>query len=363
MAKVWRLGLIVPPMIFLGANIGRAVTASDPTIPQGKDVQKAERVLTPASGFDERLTLPQGDFVGGNGVVEPADRETRVAGQTSGRIAAIPVKEGQQVEAGTTLVELESGVQRAALAAAEADVRVADAELTRVLKGNRREDVQAAMAEAEAAAAKSALSSGVAQRLAKAGEGGGATRDEVERAQRQAEADRASANLSDAKRQAVIAGSRLEDVLAARARFAAAEAKREQARMALLERTVVAPIAGEVLQVKGRAGEYYQVGGADALIVLGDTRALRARVDVDERDIGLLLVGQSAIVRAPAFPGEDFRGKVVEVARRMGRKNVRTDDPVERNDAKVLEVVVQLDPTTKLVVGQRITAFLSAHRK
>jgi HlyD family secretion protein len=260
-------------------------------------------------------------------------------------------------------VELESGVQRAALAAAEADVRVADAELTRVLKGNRREDVQAAMAEAEAAAAKSALSSGVAQRLAKAGEGGGATRDEVERAQRQAEADRASANLSDAKRQAVIAGSRLEDVLAARARFAAAEAKREQARMALLERTVVAPIAGEVLQVKGRAGEYYQVGGADALIVLGDTRALRARVDVDERDIGLLLVGQSAIVRAPAFPGEDFRGKVVEVARRMGRKNVRTDDPVERNDAKVLEVVVQLDPTTKLVVGQRITAFLSAHRK
>jgi HlyD family secretion protein len=54
---------------------------------------------------------------------------------------------------------------------------------------------------------------------------------------------------------------------------------------------------------------------------------------------------------------------VVEVARRMGRKNVRTDDPVERNDAKVLEVVVQLDPTTKLVVGQRITAFLSAHRK
>jgi HlyD family secretion protein len=36
-------------------------------------------------------------------------------------------------------------------------------------------------------------------------------------------------------------------------------------------------------------------------------------------------------------------GKVVEVARRMGRKNVRTDDPTERIDTKILEVVLELD--------------------
>ena len=91
--------------------------------------------------------------------------------------------------------------------------------------------------------------------------------------------------------------------------------------------------------MKFRAGEFYQAGGADPLVIMGDTRQLRARIDVDERDIGRLSANATSIVRVPAFPGRDFHGKVVEIGRRMGRKNVRTDDPVERNDTKILEVV------------------------
>ncbi|HEX4473944.1 MAG TPA: hypothetical protein VH142_02635 [Polyangiaceae bacterium] len=45
----------------------------------------------------------------------------------------------------------------------------------------------------------------------------------------------------------------------------------------------------------------------------------------------------------------------------MGRKNVRTDDPVERNDTKILEVVVALDPTERLVVGQRVMGYIAAN--
>ena len=125
-------------------------------------------------------------------------------------------------------------------------------------------------------------------------------------------------------------------------------------------RTVRAPIAGEVLQVKYRAGEYYQPGGAgEALVVMGDTRTLRVRMDVDERDTGALGLGLAAVVRAPAFPGQDFRGQVAEIGRRMGRKNVRTDDPVERNDTKILEVVLSLDAPRGLLVGQRVVGFIA----
>jgi len=53
---------------------------------------------------------------------------------------------------------------------------------------------------------------------------------------------------------------------------------------------------------------------------------------------------------------------VVEVGERMGRKNVRTDDPVERNDTKILEVVALLDFTRDLVVGQQAMGYIAAQR-
>jgi HlyD family secretion protein len=99
----------------------------------------------------------------------------------------------------------------------------------------------------------------------------------------------------------VVAGSRREDVQLARAQLTAAEARRDQARAALDRLTVRAPIAGEVLQVKYRAGEYYQPG-AEPLLVLGDTRALRVRMDVDERDVARVALGDAATLRVSACP-------------------------------------------------------------
>ena len=49
---------------------------------------------------------------------------------------------------------------------------------------------------------------------------------------------------------------------------------------------------------------------------------------------------------------------VRELGRRMGRKNLRTDDPTERNDTKILEVVIALDTFDGLVVGQRVSAMI-----
>lgn len=47
----------------------------------------------------------------------------------------------------------------------------------------------------------------------------------------------------------------------------------------------------------------------------------------------------------------------------MGRKNVRTDDPTERNDTKILEVVARVDPGAPLVVGQRVIAMIEPRGK
>jgi multidrug efflux pump subunit AcrA (membrane-fusion protein) len=84
------------------------------------------------------------------------------------------------------------------------------------------------------------------------------------------------------------------------------------------------------------------------------------RVDVDERDIARVKLGAPGYVTLSAFPGRRFSGKVVEIGARMGRKNVRTDDPVERLDVKILEVVLRIDGPEGLVPGIRVTAYFEA---
>src|SRR5688572_24049143 len=114
--------------------IARAVTSGPPTVPRPADVAHAARELPPLVESEERIEVPAGDLVAGNGVIEPADRETRVAGDIGGRIARIHAAEGDRVSAGDPLVELESDVESAALAGAESDLRVALAELERTAK-------------------------------------------------------------------------------------------------------------------------------------------------------------------------------------------------------------------------------------
>jgi HlyD family secretion protein len=44
----------------------------------------------------------------------------------------------------------------------------------------------------------------------------------------------------------------------------------------------------------------------------------------------------------------------------MGRKNLRTDDPTERIDTKILEVLVELERADRLVPGLRVLGYIEA---
>ncbi|HEU4404658.1 MAG TPA: efflux RND transporter periplasmic adaptor subunit [Polyangiaceae bacterium] len=357
--KRYKLALGGAFLVAMGGLSARSLLAGPSTAARPAEVERAKREASPPAGADDRVPLPPPGAVAGNGVVEPADRETKVSAQVPGRVARVVVAEGEFVARGAPLVELERGFEEAALRAAEADLAAAEAELAKAQRGQRREEVEAAVGEAEAARARAALSADALARTERLAQKGAATADELERARRQAESDARSHDVSEARRRAAEGGSRREDVAAARARADAARARRDQAREALERLTVRSPIEGAVLQVKARAGEYEAPGG-DPLVVVGDTRRLRVRMDVDERDVGRVKPGARARVMADAFPGAAFGGKVAEIGRRMGRKNVRTDDPVERIDTKILEVVIDLDEPAGLVPGLRVAAHVDA---
>jgi multidrug resistance efflux pump len=232
------------------------------------------------------------------------------------------------------------------------------AALEKSIRGARAVDKEAAASDASSAKARADQSAVQLQRIEKLSGTGAATPEELDRARLTAAAEAASARAAEARARGVDEGFRSEDIATARAQVEAAEGKLEQARAALERRYVRAPFAGEILQVKSRIGEYYTPGTSEPLMVLGDTSKLRVRMDVDERDIGRVRTGAKGFATADSFPGKHFAGKVVEIGRRMGRKNIRTDDPVERIDTKVLEVVLELEQASGLVPGLRVSSFI-----
>lgn len=342
----------------MAANIFQMVCGAPPNAPGARDRVRARREAAPPAGIvDERDPLAPSGEVSGPGVVQSSGGETRLGTAQAGRVARIAVAPGARVNVGDVLVELDTAVERAMLLAATAEVDASGARLRRALGGARAQELEAAEADAATAHARAELSRGVADRIAKAAASGGATEDELERARRQADADALQARAADARRKGVLAGTRREDLELARAELEAAKARRDQAAAAIERSTVRAPVAGEVLDVRYRVSEFYTPGG-EPLVILGDTSRLAVRVDIDERDIAKVRVGARAKVRVNAWPGVTFTGKTVSLGHMMGSKRIRTEEPGERNDTRVLEAIVALDDAKQLIVGQRVTCWI-----
>jgi multidrug resistance efflux pump len=141
-------------------------------------------------------------------------------------------------------------------------------------------------------------------------------------------------------------------------RGTAARAAVDEAR-ALLEKTFVrAPIDGVVLRRHRRAGETVSTQFESPVVTIADRSRLRVRIDVDEADVAQLREGQAAYVTADAFGTRRFSGRVMRVGQVLGRKNVRTDEPTERVDTKVLETLIELADGRELPLGLRVQGFI-----
>src|ERR1043165_3903126 len=112
---------------------------------------------------------------------------------------------------------------------------------------------------------------------------------------------------------------------------------------------------GTILRRHHKSGEIVSPeAGTNLVYTMADTSRLRVRVDVDETDVARLAVGQRVQVRADAYGDRRFGGVVARVGQMLGAKNLRTDRATEKNDSKILEAMVDLDPDVRLPLGLRV---------
>jgi RND family efflux transporter MFP subunit len=152
-----------------------------------------------------------------------------------------------------------------------------------------------------------------------------------------------------------VSDQELDDVEAA---WRLAKARRDRAMAALEERTIRAPFSGRILKTYLEAGESAGAGMDSPLFVIGDTRKLKVVAEVDELDVGGMAPGLAAQIVPDALPELEIPGKVVKVSGVLGRKNVRSDDPRQRLDGKVLEIEIELASDPRLKPGMTVQARL-----
>ena len=129
----------------------------------------------------------------------------------------------------------------------------------------------------------------------------------------------AKATRTEAERELerLVAGSRPEEIEAMEAEIASLEA-RQRLLQDQLERLVIRSPHGGVITTprpKEKIGQYVNKG--DLIAEVHDLKRLTVEIEVPERDIGPLRVGQAVLLKVRAYPGETFRGEVTSIAPAM----------------------------------------------
>ena len=117
-----------------------------------------------------------------------------------------------------------------------------------------------------------------------------------------------------AKRQAQLRGIEAPLPTPNEAQTTSARGDLALARVNLEKLTIRAPIDGTVLQININPGELAAPSALQPLLPMANLATLNVRAELDERDIAEIKVGQTASVRAAAFPGREFAGTVASIA-------------------------------------------------
>ena len=308
---------------------------------------------------DER-PLPRPDLVVAPGLVEPGSEEIALSNLLQGTIRHVLVKEGDRVAAGQVLAQLENDDLNASVAAATAELALRRSERAKLIAGARPEERRAAAASLRDADAVAAMAALTLQRRTTLAATHAASLEAVDQARTDLRSATARRDALSEQVELINAPPRQEDVAIADANIGLAEAKLRAAQAVLEKSNIRAPIDGTILRVLRRSGEQVSATFPNVILVMGNTSTLCIRTEIDETDIGRIKIGERAYATADAYGEQQFAGIITKVATRMGKKAVHTDDPSEKIDAKVLDVLVTFKPGIDLPIGLRMDVFITA---
>jgi HlyD family secretion protein len=305
------------------------------------------------------------DVVSGAGTVEPISEDIKLDSEMAGKLKSVNVQEGDIIQKGQVLAELENDDYRAELESATAEMQAKEAALRKVVNGAQGQERSEASASARAAEAVMKNAQANLGRRRELFEAGVVSREELERYTKEYNVAKEQYQESADQSSLIDSSAREEDVAVAQADLQLSRAQVADAQ-AKYEKTILkSPIDGTVLRKHHRNGESVSNSATarDPILTIGDINVLRVRVDIDESDVNKIQLGQKAYITADAFGKQKYWGHVVQIGELLGPKNAPSDEPTARVDRKFLEALVELDPGTHMPIGLRVDSFILIERE
>jgi multidrug resistance efflux pump len=307
------------------------------------------------------------------GFVDVRDGPTPVYPPLGGRIVAVYVKENDPVLAkdpkhsvwwrgskGTPLFALDDRQAREKLAQARADlaaardqVRQAQEQVEKHKRAVAAQKLAGEAREAEAAAADKELADlqflldqkSIRETQFLAGKAKAAA------AHKAADAEKAKTAVLEAIDPTV-------GVALAEEQVAAKEAQLRQARLGVDECVIRAPGDGIVLRVSVTVGTVHGPTAPQPAMIFCPAGPRIIRAEVDQEWAARVSVGQRAVIQDDSRSGPTWNGKVVHLSPWFTHRRSMVLEPLQFNDIRTLEAIIELDKDENLRIGQRMKVTL-----
>jgi HlyD family secretion protein len=277
--KAWRIVALVL-VLAVAAALGVARWWFGPTV-QGYPVTRGDVVQTVvASG---RVATP---------------RRVAIGSQITGTVETVPVAEGESVSAGQMLITLKDDEYKAAVETARAAVSQAEARLKQ-LRDVALPSAQQSMRQAKATLLNARQQYDRVKDLSAKGFVGQSQVDDAKKT-----LDVAESQLRAAELQVETARASGSDYLIGKLALQEASANLSNALARLDYTTIEAPVAGTLITRDVEVGDVVQPGKVlMALSPVGETQLV---VQIDEKHLANLRLGQRALASADAYPTQTF---------------------------------------------------------
>jgi len=274
---------------------------------------RGERLLAVQTAKVDRQKIVQ--KVTATGKIQPKV-QVKISADVSAKITKLAVVEGQWVEKGTFLLELDRERYLASVESAEATVRSAEANATLANENLIR-------AEKEFTRSKELMARNLESQ---------AVFDDKQ----------ATYQVERARHEAAV--NQVEQ----------ARAALKQARDDLSKTTIYAPMAGTITDLNKEEGEI-AIGSQfqpDVILIISDLAEMEAQVNVDENDIVSIAIGQEAEIEVDALLDQALKGVVSEIANSANMSGAGSTDQKTEFEIKISIV----DPPETLRPGMTASA-------
>ena len=228
-----------------------------------------------------------------------------VGAEITGRVARIPVREGQNVSRGDVLIEINDKDERAAVAQAQAAVSQAEAKI-RQLREVGLPAAEQGLVQAQANATQARQQYDRSKDLKAKGFVSQSALDDAQR-----NLDVAESQLRAARLQVQSNSPAGSDYAMAQTALTQARASLDVAQAKLDETVIRAPVDGTLIARAVEPGNVVQPG--KELMALAPSGETQIVVQIDEKNLAQLKLGQKALGSADAFPRERFAAELVYI--------------------------------------------------